>query len=53
MREFAKTYEPVVYDGAGHGFMRSGKAPDAKPANKQGRTQAWQRWKQLLSETGL
>ena len=24
-----KTYEPVTYEGAGHGFMRAGEAPDA------------------------
>jgi len=26
-----KTYEPVVYDGAGHGFMRAGEAPRPRP----------------------
>ena len=33
MKELGKTYEPVVYDGAGHGFMRAGEAPDANAAN--------------------
>ena len=30
MAELGKTYEPVVYDGAGHGFMRPGKNPAYK-----------------------
>jgi carboxymethylenebutenolidase len=48
MKAAGKTYEPVVYDGAGHGFMRSGQAPDASPANKQARDTAWARWMDLL-----
>ena len=35
MKAAGKVYEPVTYDGAGHGFMRAGQAPDAKPADKQ------------------
>ncbi len=34
MKAAGKFYEPVTYDGAGHGFMRAGQAPDATPANK-------------------
>ena len=49
MAAAGKTYEPVVYEGAGHGFMRSGEAPDATEANRQGREDAWKRWKQLLA----
>lgn len=48
MKKAGKTYEPVTYEGAGHGFMRSGEAPDASEANKKARQQAWQRWKELL-----
>ena len=33
MKASGKTYEPVIYDGAGHGFMRAGEAPDASEAN--------------------
>ena len=33
MKKAGKTYEPVTYEGAGHGFMRAGDAPDASPAN--------------------
>ena len=49
MKALGKTYEPVTFDGAGHGFMRAGEAPDATPANKQARADAWARWKKLLS----
>lgn len=50
MKGAGKTYEPVIYDGAGHGFMRSGEAPDASEANKKARAAAWQRWKDLLKK---
>ncbi len=48
MKNAGKTFEPVVYENAGHGFMRAGEAPDANAANKKARDAAWQRWKQLL-----
>lgn len=48
MKEAGKKYEPIIYDGAGHGFMRAGEAPDASEANQRARQQAWQRWKELL-----
>jgi len=48
MKAAGKAYEPVTYDGAGHGFMRAGEAPDATEANKKARTDAWARWKELL-----
>src|ERR1700691_1500070 len=35
MRAAGKTYDPVTYDGAGHGFMRAGEAPDASDANQK------------------
>jgi carboxymethylenebutenolidase len=35
MKAAGKFYEPVTYDGAGHGFMRAGQAPDATPDNKK------------------
>ncbi len=50
MKAAGKTYDPVTYDGAGHGFMRAGEAPDANDANKKARTDAWARWKSLLSK---
>jgi carboxymethylenebutenolidase len=48
MKAAGKTYEPVTYDGAGHGFMRAGEAPDANDANKKARGDAFQRWLGLL-----
>jgi carboxymethylenebutenolidase len=48
MTKAGKTYEPVTYEAAGHGFMRAGEAPDASEANKKARDQAWKRWKELL-----
>jgi len=48
MQAAGKTFEPVIYDGAGHGFMRAGEAPDTGEANKQAREDAWKRWQELL-----
>jgi carboxymethylenebutenolidase len=50
MKQAMKTYEPVTYEGAGHGFMRAGEAPDANEANKKAREEAWKRWKDLLKK---
>jgi carboxymethylenebutenolidase len=47
-KKAGKKYEPVIYEGAGHGFMRAGEAPDANEANKKARAEAWERWKKLL-----
>jgi carboxymethylenebutenolidase len=49
MKAAGKTYQSVIYAGAGHGFMRAGEAPDANDANKKARDDAWKRWKELLS----
>jgi len=51
MKASGKTYEPVTYEGAGHGFMRAGETPDdPNPANKKAREDAWARWKSLLAK---
>src|SRR5260221_752884 len=50
MKAAGKAYEPVTYDGAGHGFMRAGEAPDASEANKHAREDALKRCKDLLSK---
>ena len=51
MKEAGKTYEPVTYEGAGHGFMRAGEDPaNTNEANKKGRDEAWVRWKTLLKK---
>jgi carboxymethylenebutenolidase len=49
-KEADKTFEPVTYEGAGHGFLRAGEEPDASPANKKAREEAWKRWKALLAK---
>jgi len=48
MKATGKNFDPVTYEGAGHGFMRAGEAPDASDANKKARADAWVRWKELL-----
>jgi carboxymethylenebutenolidase len=50
MKAAGKKYEPVIYKGAGHGFMREGEMPNANEANKKARDDAWARWKTLLKE---
>lgn len=49
MKADGKTYEPVTYEGAGHGFMRAGEAPDASPANQKAREEGFARLKKLLA----
>ena len=51
MKAAGKTFDPVTYDGAGHGFMRAGEAPDANDANKKARTESWERWKSLMAKS--
>ena len=48
MKAAGKTYDPVIYDGAGHGFMRAGEAPDANEANAKARRKAWVRLKEIM-----
>ncbi len=50
MKAAGKIYDLVTYEGAGHGFMRAGEAPDANDANKKARANAWVRWKSLLAK---
>jgi carboxymethylenebutenolidase len=50
MKRLDRKYDPVVYEKAGHGFMRAGEAPDASDANRKARDQAWARWKELLKK---
>jgi carboxymethylenebutenolidase len=51
MKKAGKVYDPVIYEGAGHGFMRAGEDPgDTNPANKKARIEAWERWKTLLGK---
>jgi carboxymethylenebutenolidase len=49
MKAAGKKYEPVTYDGAGHGFMRAGEDPtNTVPENKTAREQGFARLVQLL-----
>jgi carboxymethylenebutenolidase len=50
MKKTGKTFEPVIYEGAGHGFMRSGEDPAGSAENKKAREEAWTRWKELLKK---
>ncbi|HMP80900.1 MAG TPA: dienelactone hydrolase family protein, partial [Pirellulaceae bacterium] len=49
MKAAGKSWDLVVYAGAGHAFMRSGEAPDASPENSRARREAWQRLTEILS----
>jgi len=49
MKAAGKKYEPVTYDGAGHGFMRAGEDPtNTVPGNKTAREQGFARLVALL-----
>ncbi|WP_224484627.1 dienelactone hydrolase family protein [Robertkochia aurantiaca] len=48
MKEFGLTYEYVIYEGAGHAFMRRGAQSDAEPANKEAHDKAWDRLLSIL-----
>jgi carboxymethylenebutenolidase len=50
MEAAGKTYEPVIYDGAGHAFMRQGSEEDAPAEVKKARDDAWARMVDLLSK---
>ncbi len=49
MKALGKSYEPVTYEGAGHGFMRAGEQPDPTPANAKAREEAWARINKIMS----
>jgi carboxymethylenebutenolidase len=48
MQTAGQKYEPVIYPGAGHGFMRSGQDPNGTAEEKRARQDAWARWLKLL-----
>ena len=52
MKSAGKTYEPVIYKGAGHGFMRMGEPsnPAVRETDRKARDEAWERWKKLLKQ---
>jgi carboxymethylenebutenolidase len=50
MAEGSKTYEPILYKEAGHGFMRAGEDPMGNAANVEARKVAWDRIKKILKD---
>ncbi len=44
------TYEPVIYSGVGHGFLRRGMAAEASEVQKTAAREAWERWVNLLNK---
>jgi len=52
MKAAGKIYEPVVYDGAGHGFMRAGEdpSPATTAENKKAREEGFARLITLLGQ---
>jgi carboxymethylenebutenolidase len=48
MKAAGKKYEPVIYDGAGHGFMRAGQAPGASDGNKKAYEEGFARLTSLI-----
>jgi carboxymethylenebutenolidase len=43
------TFDPVIYEGAGHAFMRLGEEPNATEPNRRAHDEAWVRWLGLLA----
>ncbi len=51
MKAAGKKFEPVTYDGAGHGFMRAGVDPsNTVPGNKTAREEGFKRLVSLLKD---
>ena len=52
MKKADKKFEPIIYAGAGHGFMAHGEPeyPEATAADRKARDQAWERLKKLLKK---
>ena len=54
MKAAGRKYDPVTYEGAGHGFMRAGEDPtatgDMAAANKKARDEAFTRMTTLLKQ---
>jgi carboxymethylenebutenolidase len=50
MKAAGKFYETAIYEGAAHGFMRSGEQPGASDADKKARDAAWVKLKALTAK---
>jgi len=52
MKADGKKYDPVIYEGAGHGFMRAGQQPDATDANKKAWEEGFKKMTGIISGGG-
>ncbi len=53
MKAAGKKYEPVTYEGAGHGFMRAGEDPtNTVEANKKARAEGFARMTSVMNHLG-
>ncbi len=50
MKENGITYEPLIYEGARHAFMRRGETESGEMPNRNAMVSAWQRWLGLLGK---
>ncbi len=50
MAEAGKFYEPIIYQGGRHGFLRVGMSEDASEIEKKAADDAWERVLSLLSQ---
>lgn len=50
MEQHDKAYDVVIYEGAGHAFMRAGDDPEGTPESKTARDRAWERIRNILSD---
>jgi carboxymethylenebutenolidase len=51
MKQAGKTYDPITFEGAGHGFMRAGEDPtNTNEANNKAHDESWQRWLAIMKK---
>ena len=50
MKAAGKFYDPLIFEGADHGFMQAGAAPNANEANKKAWESSWVKLKALRSK---
>lgn len=50
MEEHQKTYLPVIYQGAGHAYMRQGASQDATAEEKKAHDDSWERLLKILGQ---
>jgi len=50
MKAAGKTYDAIVYEGAQHGYMRTGQMDDTNAADKKAAEDSWKRMLDLLAK---